>query len=400
VREGRPRQPHVVLVDQARPRGLRYLQYYEFRLVRGSLVEREVLLHAAPHAISPLTFVLPRTPEQRPAWLMRLGLLLYDNLGGRELLPGSAGMNLAEAPEGAPLKPEFCKGFTYSDAWVDDSRLVTLNAMDAAERGVEILTRTRCVGARRDGGWWRATLEGSKGRQRERRARALVNATGPWVSTFLRGELALDSRKRVRLVKGSHIVVRRLFEHDRAYILQNINKRVVLAIPYLGRFTLIGTTDVAHGWGPWRGGHLAGGDRVPLWGRQPLLPAADLARRGGLVVLGVRPLYDDARGDPSAVTRDYMFDLDAADRKAPLLSVFGGKLTTYRKLAEHALAKLQPVMGFEKGAWTAKAHVPGATSRTPTSRAFSRPSRRATPRSRRRSPAGWLAPTARGRSGC
>jgi glycerol-3-phosphate dehydrogenase len=338
--------------------GLRYLEYYEFRLVRESLIEREVLLRAAPHIISPLTFVLPHTPEQRPAWLIRLGLLLYDNLGGRELLPGSAAVDLGAAPEGAPLKPDFRRGFTYSDAWVDDSRLVVLNAVDAAERGAEVRTRTRCASARREGDGWVARLEGPEG-PREVRARALVNAAGPWVSTFLRDELALDSRNRVRLVKGSHIVVPRLFEHDRAYILQNVDKRIVFAIPYLGRFTLIGTTDVAHE-GPPAEVRISPEETEYLCGvvnryfRRPTAP-------GDVVwsYSGVRPLYDDARGDPSAVTRDYVFDLDAADGRAPLLSVFGGKLTTYRKLAEHALAKLQPVMGFEKGAWTAKAHLPG-----------------------------------------
>jgi glycerol-3-phosphate dehydrogenase len=338
--------------------GLRYLEYYEFRLVREALIEREVLLRAAPNLIRPLTFVLPHSPEQRPAWLIRLGLFLYDHLGGREILPGSTSIDLARAPEGAPLKPEFAKGFTYSDAFVDDARLVAVNAVDAAERGATILTRTKCTGAAHEGDGWRVALEGPNGR-REIRAKALVNAAGPWVSAFLKGELHHDTRSRVRLVKGSHIVVPRVFGHGRAYILQNVDKRIVFAIPYLNRFTLVGTTDVPFDAEP-------GDPRITpeetdylcrvvnRYFRQQITPADAVWSYAG-----VRPLYDDASGNPSAVTRDYVFDLDAADGKPPLLSVFGGKLTTYRKLAEHALGKLQPVMGFREGPWTANAHLPG-----------------------------------------
>lgn len=338
--------------------GLRYLEQHEFRLVRESLREREVLLRAAPHLIQPLTFVLPHAPEMRPAWMIRLGLFLYDRLGRRELLPGSAALDLASAAEGRPLKPAFRKGFTYSDAFVDDSRLVVVNAVDAAARGATILTRTRCVAARRGPERWQVTVEDAQGR-RDIAARALVNATGPWVSSFLQRELGLASRRRVRLVKGSHIVVRRLFEHDRAYILQNEDRRIVFAIPYLGRLTLIGTTDV-----PYDG--VLGEQRITAEETAYLCAVVNRYFRDAIApadvvwsYAGVRPLYDDGSGDPSAVTRDYVLELDAGEGKAPLLSVLGGKLTTYRRLAEQALARLQPLLPFTAGPWTATATLPG-----------------------------------------
>ncbi|MFO1071856.1 MAG: glycerol-3-phosphate dehydrogenase [Geminicoccaceae bacterium] len=336
--------------------GLRYLEHYEFRLVREALIEREVLLRAAPHIVRPLTFVLPHSPEQRPAWLIRLGLLLYDHLGGRALLPGSAAVALDDGgPLAAPLKPWVRRGFTYADCWVEDSRLVVLNALDAAERGAEILTRTGCVRARRENGRWLAELSDG----RTVRARALVNATGPWVSSFLEDGLDARSAKRVRLVKGSHLVVPRLHAGEQAYILQNDDQRIVFVLPFEGAFSLVGTTDVPFAGDP----------------AQPAISEAETAylcravnryfRReiGPADVVwsyaGVRPLYDDASGDASAVTRDYVFDLDGSDGRAPLLSVFGGKITTYRKLAEHALARLQPLLGGGRGAWTATAPLPG-----------------------------------------
>ncbi len=339
--------------------GLRYLEYFEFRLVREALIEREVLLRAAPHIIRPLTFVLPHAPGMRPVWMIRIGLFLYDHLGGRERLPGSRGVALtAGDPLGAPLKGEYRHGFTYADCFVDDARLVVLSARDAAERGAEIRTRTRCTAARRENGLWRAELRAGDGGVRTVAARALVNATGPWVSRFLQEAARTDTRNRVRLVKGSHILVPRLYEGDHAYILQNDDRRVVFVIPFEGAFSLIGTTDVPFEGDPAR---LAISEEevdylcraVGRYFRPPV-------RKEDVVwsYAGVRPLYDDAAKDPSAVTRDYVFDLDLAEG-APLLSVFGGKITTFRKLAEHAVARLQKALGFEAGPWTAGAPLPG-----------------------------------------
>ena len=340
--------------------GLRYLEQYEFRLVREALIEREVLLAMAPHIIWPLRFVLPHSPEQRPAWMIRLGLLLYDHLGGRKKLPASSKVDLRHDPAGAALREQYTTGFAYADCWVDDARLTVLTAVDARERGAAILTRTRCVDAKRHDGLWRAVLRpGQGGPDQVVRARCLVNATGPWVSRFLTEELGRPALKRVRLVKGSHIVVPSLFDHAFAYILQNPDRRVVFAIPYEQDFTLIGTTDRDYDGDPAEARitdeeiqYLCAA--VSRYFRSPVTP--DQVRWS---YAGVRPLYDDASADVSAVTRDYVFDLDAENGMAPLLSVFGGKITTYRKLAEHALQKLQPVMKFGRGAWTDRAPLPG-----------------------------------------
>ncbi len=340
--------------------GLRYLEHYEFRLVREALIEREVLLRAAPHIIWPLRFILPHDRQQRPAWLLRLGLFLYDHLGGRQLLPASEAIDLGSDPAGRPLKPELEKGFAYADCFVDDARLVVLNALDAHERGAEILTRTRCTAARRANGLWYAALDaGGGGPPRQVRARALVNATGPWVSGFLKGQLQMAAPSDLRLVKGGHIVVPRLYDHPYPYILQNSDRRVVFVIPYEQKFSLIGTTDVDYQGEP---GVLDIGDdeidylcqAVSRYFRRPLTPG-----QVEWTYAGVRPLYDDARSEVSAITRDYVFDLDEAEDEAPLLSVFGGKITTYRKLAEHALEQLRPAMRFEGGTWTASAALPG-----------------------------------------
>ncbi len=339
--------------------GLRYLEYFEFRLVREALIEREVLLRAAPHIIRPLTFVLPHAPGMRPVWMIRIGLFLYDHLGGRERLPGSRGVALGpRTPLGEPLRPEFSRGFTYSDCYVDDARLVVLSAVDAAERGAAIRTRTRCVAARRVDGLWQAELADRDGQSGTVRARALVNATGPWVSRFLQEAARTDTRNRVRLVKGSHIVVPRLYEGDHAYILQNDDRRVVFVIPFEGAFSLIGTTDIPFSGDP---AELAiSEEEIDYLCRAVGRYFQPPVRREDIVwtYAGVRPLYDDASKDPSAVTRDYVFDLDLAEG-APLLSVFGGKITTFRKLAEHAVARLQKVLGFEAGPWTADAPLPG-----------------------------------------
>jgi glycerol-3-phosphate dehydrogenase len=338
--------------------GLRYLEHYEFRLVREALIEREVLLRAAPHIIWPLRFVLPHSPEQRPAWMIRLGLFLYDHLGGRDKLPGSARLDLAHDALGDPLKDQFGTGFTYADCWVDDARLVVLNAMDAFERGAKILTRTRCAAAERTERLWQATLQPRDGGPtRTVQARALINASGPWVSRFLTEQLDRPALKKVRLVKGAHIVVPRLYDHDSPYILQHTDGRVVFVIPYEQDFSLIGTTDSDYRGDP---AEVAITDdevdylcaAVSRYLKQPVTP--DQVR---FAYAGVRPLFDDATGDVSAVTRDYAFDLDGDG--APLLSVFGGKITTYRKLAEHALEKLQPLLGFERRTWTHAQPLPG-----------------------------------------
>jgi len=340
--------------------GLRYLEFYEFRLVREALKERERLLECAPHIIWPLRFLLPHEAALRPAWMIRLGLFLYDHLGGRRRLPGSAGVDLTQDPMGQALKPEFRRGFVYSDCWVDDARLVVLNALDAAERGADIRTRTRCVAARREGGLWRATIEDRRsGAAREVRARILVDAAGPWVKQFLEREAGLPARHSIRLVKGSHIVVPRLYEGAHAYILQNRDRRIVFAIPYEQRFTLIGTTDV-----PFEGDPA----RVAITPEETLYLCEVIGRHfrksiapGDVVwsYAGVRPLYDDAAAKASEVTRDYVLDLDAAEGAAPVLAVFGGKITTYRRLAEQAMDKLAPFCPHLAGPWTGSAPLPG-----------------------------------------
>ncbi|MDJ0610163.1 MAG: glycerol-3-phosphate dehydrogenase [Kiloniellales bacterium] len=340
--------------------GLRYLEYFEFRLVREALIEREVLLRAAPHIIWPMTFVLPHARQLRPAWMVRLGLWLYDHLGGRERLPGSRGLDLTRDPLGGPLAGDVKRGFSYADCWVEDSRLVVLNALDARERGAEIRTRTRCVSARRRDGLWEMDLAPSGGEAAERiRARIMINAAGPWVSETLTSVASLNAKSAVRMIKGSHIVVPRLYDGEQSYILQNTDRRVVFLIPYEQRFTLIGTTDVPYDGDPAEA-------RIADDETRYLCDAANryLAQQIGpedviWSYAGVRPLYDDASENASAVTRDYVLDIDADDGAAPLLSVFGGKITTYRKLAEHALAKLSPWLEATGDPWTAEVSLPG-----------------------------------------
>ena len=345
--------------------GLRYLETYEFRLVREALVEREVLLRAAPHIIWPLGFVLPHNKGLRPAWMVRLGLFLYDHLGGRQELAGSYGIDLRRDPAGRPLKESFTKAFCYSDCWVEDSRLVVLNALDAHERGAQILPRTRLAAAQRIDGLWQATLEPAGGGPARRvTARALVNAAGPWV-TDVQGRTAGTERgSGLRLVKGSHIVVPRLVDGAQAYILQNLDRRVVFVIPYEQDFSLIGTTEVPFTDDPAMAAISPDETRylceaVNRYFRRPVSP-----REVVWSYSGVRPLYDDMRDNVSAVTRDYVFDVDpgtggVSGRGAPLISIFGGKITTYRKLAEHALDKLLPLLGCGRAAWTKTAPLPG-----------------------------------------
>ena len=340
--------------------GLRYLEYYDFRLVRESLMERERLLALAPHLIRPLSFVLPHDAGLRPAWMIRIGLFLYDHLAGRQSLPGSEGVRLGASPLGAPLQARLTRGFVYSDCWVDDARLVVLNAIGAKAAGADIRTRTRLLEAHRAGGEWRATLEDvTTGRREEVRARVLVNAGGPWVSRLLTERLGIQRHAGVRLVKGSHIVVRRLFKGEHAYIFQNPDRRIVFAIPFEGDFTLIGTTEVPHAGPPGavsitpeETAYLC--DCVNRYLRRPVSPA-DVVWS----FAGVRPLYDDAAANASAVTRDYVLDIEGEAGEAPVLSVFGGKITTYRRLAEHALEKLRPCLPGLKPAWTATIPLPG-----------------------------------------
>lgn len=340
--------------------GLRYLEYYEFRLVREALIEREVLLESAPHIIWPMRFVLPHNPADRPAWLVRLGLFLYDNLGGRKRLPGTRTLNLGTAPEGAPLKDEYRKAFEYSDCWVDDARLVVLNALDAAKRGAQIHTRTACTSIRREGEFWTVEMTDTvSGVKRSVKARCVVNTAGPWVNDIIGRVAGMNSRRNVRLVKGSHIIVPKFWEGRQAYLVQNPDKRVIFINPYENDLALIGTTDIPYEGRP----EDVAPDKneidyllksVNRYFKQQLTPG-DIVHSFS----GVRPLYDDSAENPSAVTRDYIFEVDAENGKAPLLSVFGGKITTFRKLSEHALDRLKPFFPTMRPGWTAKAHLPG-----------------------------------------
>ena len=340
--------------------GLRYLEYYEFSLVRKALQEREVLLRAAPHIIRPLSFVMPHNPGLRPAWMIRAGLFLYDHLGRRELLPASQGVDLRTHAAGQSLKPGLTKGFVYADAWVEDARLVVLNALDAAERGAKILPHTRCVSARRFADMWDVTLQPAGEHPAQVvRSRALVNAAGPWVVNFLHESLGMTSQRHLRLAKGSHIVVRRLFEHDHAYLLQNPDKRILFAIPYERDFTLIGTTDVEYEGDPSKPSITSSEiaylcEMANCYFARSISPADVIWSYSG-----VRPLLADEATDISAVTRDYLLECDATSQRAPLLSVFGGKITTYRRLAEEALDLLAHSLHDMKPAWTANAPLPG-----------------------------------------
>lgn len=339
--------------------GLRYLENYEFRLVHEALAERELLLAAAPHIIWPLRFILPHERSIRPAWLIRLGLLLYDHLARRERIPGSEAVSLTGGPFGAPLRDVYRLGFSYFDCWVDDSRLVVLEALDAFERGADVRVGAKLVGARRDEGMWTAEIADANGRIESVEGKILVNASGPWVSQTLEHRLGLQSKKHVRLVKGSHIVTRRLYEGEHAYILQRPDKRIIFAIPFEREFTLIGTTDVVHEGEP---GPVAISEEETVY----LLDGVDhfFRRRiepGDIVwsYSGLRPLHDDGSLQASVVTRDYAFDLDAPPGDAPALSIFGGKITTARRLAEHALDELAPFFPQMRPAWTRHAVLPG-----------------------------------------
>ena len=361
--------------------GLRYLEYFEFRLVRESLIERETLLRAMPHISWPMRFVLPihegmrfegETPTgrllnrvmpwmrgRRPSWLIRTGLLLYDTMGGRKILPGTRRLDLRTDPAGEPLQDRFTTAYEYSDCWVEDSRLVVLNARDAEARGARILTRTEAVAAERRGGLWHITTEDrATGGRETHRARALVNAGGPWVKEVITGAIGKSSTEGVRLVRGSHIVTKKLFDHGKCYFFQGEDGRIIFAIPYEGEFTLIGTTDKDHEGPP--------GSAVCTPEEQAYL--CDFASRyfkrpvtqDDVVwtFSGVRPLYDDGASSATAATRDYVLSLDETGG-VPLLNVFGGKITTYRRLAEAALVKLGGAFPNARDAWTAGVPLPG-----------------------------------------
>lgn len=338
--------------------GLRYLEYGELGLVRKALAEREVLLSMAPHLIEPLRFVMPHDPSMRPAWMIRLGLWLYDHLARRQWLPATEALNLHHDPAGAVLLPQWRRAFAYADGWVDDARLVVLNALDAARRGATILTRTRCTALQRGSHDWQATLADEGGHTWTVRARVVVNAAGPWAEQLLREQAGLSPQRHLRLVRGSHLVVPRRPGHETAYLLQASDRRVLFAIPYEQRYTLIGTTDVEHHGDP--ASARASPDEIDYlcreanrYLRQPVSPQDVIWSYSG-----VRPLLDDG-ADPSAVTRDYLLDCNERGG-AGLLTVWGGKITTYRTLAQQAARRLAPALGIPVTPdWTARAPLPG-----------------------------------------
>lgn len=341
--------------------GLRYLEHYEFRLVRESLMEREVLWAMAPHIIWPMRFVLPyQKGGIRPAWLIRLGLFLYDHLGGRKLLPATATLDMRRDPAGIPLKPMFSKAFEYSDGWVDDARMVVLNARDAADRGASIFARHKVVSARREDGVWEIELQDkASGRTRTVQSKMLVNAAGPWVDQVLGRAMGKNQVHNVRLVQGSHIVVKKKFDDPRAYFFQNPDNRIIFAIPYEQDFTLIGTTDRDYDGDP-RDVKISAEETSYLcnaaseYFAEPVTPE-DIV----WTYSAVRPLYDDGASKAQEATRDYVLKLEGSDGDAPLLNVFGGKLTTYRRLGEHALEKIGAAIGVKGGPWTAGSSLPG-----------------------------------------
>jgi glycerol-3-phosphate dehydrogenase len=340
--------------------GLRYLEHYEFRLVREALAERARLWRLAPHIVRPMRFVLPHHAGLRPAWLLRLGLFLYDQLGGRGTLPGTRTLDLRSDPAGAPLKPRFSRAFEYSDCWVDDARLVVLNARDAADRGATIATRCQVVGAHHDGGCWQvAVSDRATGAVRDIAARLMVNAAGPWVDTVLGAISGRNDIRNVRLVQGSHIVVPRLFDHARSYILQNADGRVIFLIPYEQDFTLIGTTDRDYAGDPSAAAtsdqeirYLCGAASEYL--SEPVRPDQVVHTYSG-----VRPLFDDGTSKAQEATRDYVLQAQGMVDSGLVLNIFGGKITTYRRLAEAMLEHIEAALGRRGDAWTGDAALPG-----------------------------------------
>ncbi len=338
--------------------GLRYLEYYDFKLVRHALQEREVLLRSAPHIIWPLRFILPHHRELRPRWLIRIGLFLYDYIGGRKLLPRSHSVNLKTHISGESLKDEFSNGFEYSDCWVQDSRLVVLSARDAADKGADIRVNTRCTDLTAADDYWQVELQDGQTEQKTLlKARAVVNAAGPWVEDIIDLQKRDVAKHGVRLVKGSHIVVKKLFEHDYTYIFQNADGRILFAVPYEGDFTLLGTTDIEVSGDPAAVSteqreidYICGA--VSEYFKRPV-STDDVVWSYS----GVRPLYDDASANASKVTRDYVIHMSKSG--PPLVSIFGGKITTFRKLSEEVIDMLVAPLQIKEGAWTDTAHLPG-----------------------------------------
>ncbi|MER9354640.1 MULTISPECIES: glycerol-3-phosphate dehydrogenase [unclassified Mesorhizobium] len=340
--------------------GLRYLEFYEFRLVREALMEREVLWKNAPHIIWPMRFVLPYAKGLRPAWLIRLGLFLYDHIGGRKLLPATRTLDMSKDPAGKPLKPLFHKAFEYSDGWVNDARLVVLNARDAADRGATIRTRTKVVGARREADLWAIRVEDVRtGDADEVKARLLVNAAGPWVDHVLSTTVGQNDVHNVRLVQGSHIVIKKKFDDPRAYFFQNKDGRIIFAIPYEEEFTLIGTTDRDYPGDP----HdvKISDTEIDYLCAAASEYFAEAVTRPDIVwtYSAVRPLYDDGASKAQEATRDYVLKADGGEGKAPIVNAFGGKITTYRRLSESMLEKIEGFLGKRGKPWTANAPLPG-----------------------------------------
>ena len=338
--------------------GLRYLEHYEFRLVREALIEREVLLKAAPHIIWPLRFVLPHHDGLRPRFLIRIGLFLYDYLGGRKILPPTRSVDLRTDITGEPLKDEFVRGYEYSDCWVEDSRLVVLNARDAKSKGAEIRTRTKVVTARRENSHWLIDIE-SLGTHETIQAKALVNAAGPWVSQILGQVIGQNEPAKIRMVKGSHLVVDKLYDHDRCYIFQNADGRICFTIPYEGNFTLIGTTDEDYKGDPGKPEISDAETDYLLQSVSEYLKRKVTQGQVRWSYSGIRPLYDDGASKAQEATRDYVLKLDYSEGQAPLLSVFGGKITTARKLAEAVMVELKSFFPGMTRSWTADAKLPG-----------------------------------------
>jgi glycerol-3-phosphate dehydrogenase len=339
--------------------GLRYLEHYEFRLVREALIEREVLMKSAPHIIWPLRFILPHHQGLRPRWLIRLGLFMYDHLGGRKILPPTRSVDLTIDVTGKPLKEEFTKAFEYSDCWVEDSRFVVLNARDAANKGAVIRTRTKVLSARRINNGWSIDIVGAGGNVETIEAKVLLNSAGPWVSEVLSSVIGRNDPDKIRMVKGSHLVLDKLYDHDRCYIFQNSDGRICFAIPYENNFTLLGTTDEDHKGDP-------GKPEISEAETDYLLAAVSEYFKKPVTremvrwaYSGIRPLYDDGASKAQEATRDYVLKIDEPDGQAPLLSVFGGKITTSRKLAEHALEKLSVFFPNAKAPWNRDAQLPG-----------------------------------------
>ncbi len=343
--------------------GLRYLEHYEFMLVRKALTEREILWSVAPHIIRPMRFILPHHKDLRPAWLLRLGLFLYDHIGGRKLLPSTKTVDLARGIFGKPLKAIFKKGFQYSDCQVDDARLVVLNALDASERGARILVQNQCTSAQREGDKWTVQIrDKATGKTTTISADLIVNAAGPWVDHVLGNSFGKNDARNVRMVQGSHIVVPKLYDHDNCYIFQNADDRIIFAIPYTQNTTLIGTTDKDFEGDP-------GEAKISAQEIQYLCDAASEyfetpVRKENIVwtYSGVRPLYDDGASAAQEATRDYVFKQDLAGKDggtAPLINIFGGKITTYRVLAEKMMDEIEDLIGRKGRPWTAKAALPG-----------------------------------------